>query len=634
MARLEVEIGANIKDFQSKLSQALKGFDTLKREEKALSVAFKEGTISANRYYSALAVNSTKLKTTSKAISNYKSSINGVGQGMGRMSKGVASGNSAMTAFSRTIQDAPFGIMGVSNNITNLTEQFGYLKRRTGSAGGALKAMLKDMKGFGGITLAISLATSLLLVFGDKIFKTKDKIKDLKEEQEKLTKSLDNYVLGLEAVNQANLKGQKTATKELTSLRLLKEQINNTNLSLDDRKDAIESLRKKYPSYLKNLSDEKLLNGGLSTVYDTLTTSIIKRAKATASMNAIIKNSEKLLIIESQLSAEKINSAELDAKATKLENTAINAISKNLSGQETLTRQAKTARDNYNDSIAKTKTLVGQMQNLEMTNIDLEGNVSDFGGIANSIVPSNTTEKVKDRLKDVFVGFTEKYKEEKQKFQDVVDDDPLIIDADNEWSSIDWTAYYNLKQFDENRQKLIDALNKVNEEAKSIISGGMANTFSGIGQAIGNALASGTTVIGAIGLSLLSSLGSFLSEMGGMLIKYGTLAVLKGKLDLAILTGGPVAIGAGIAAIAVGVALTAAGAAMGSFASSGGNSSNASGGSGSNSGGFNGSSSGGFSSSSGGGTVVFEIAGTKLVGVLSNTLRRNRNFGGSLSLTD
>tara|TARA_R110002072_G_scaffold41627_1_gene116642 strand:+ start:1016 stop:2881 length:1866 start_codon:yes stop_codon:yes gene_type:complete len=621
MARLEVEIGANIKDFQSKLSQALKGFDTLKREEKALSVAFKEGVISADRYYDALAVNSSKLKNTSKQINNYKSNIDGVGKGMGKMSRGVASGSSAMTAFSRTVQDAPFGIMGVSNNITNLTEQFGYLKNKTGSAKGALSAMLKDLKGFGGISLAVSVVTSLLLVFGDKIFKTKDKVKDLKKEQEKLTNSLNNYVLGLEAVNQASLKGQKRATKEITTLGLLKSQLNNTNLSLNERKGAIEELRKKYPKYLKNLSDEKLLNGGLETVYNTLTTSIIKRAKATASMNAIVKNSETLLVLESQLLSEKLK---LTAAEDKYNSAIKTTTASSISGVNTTTQRTKKAIEQQKKIVDE---LIGKMQNLELTNIDLEANITTTtGGVTMPFIEPN--------LKDVFVGFTEKYKEEKQKFQDVVADDPLIIDADNEWSAIDWTAYYNLKQFDENKQKLIDALNKVNEEAKSIISGGMANTFSGIGQAIGNALSSGTTVIGAIGLSLLSSLGNFLSDMGGMLIKYGTLAVLKGKLDLAILSGGPVAIGAGIAAIAVGVALTAAGAAIGSFASSGGNSSNASGGSGSNSGGFSGSSSGGFSSSSGGGTVVFEIAGTKLVGVLSNTLRRNRNLGGSLSLTD
>ena len=48
----------------------------------------------------------------------------------------------ALNEFSRIIQDAPYGIQGVANNITQLTTQFGYLTKKTGSAKGALKAML------------------------------------------------------------------------------------------------------------------------------------------------------------------------------------------------------------------------------------------------------------------------------------------------------------------------------------------------------------------------------------------------------------------------------------------------------------------------------------------------------------
>lgn len=178
-----------------------------------------------------------------------------------------------------------------------------------------------------------------------------------------------------------------------------------------------------------------------------------------------------------------------------------------------------------------------------------------------------------------------------------------------------------------------EALRSFNEQANALIGGSIADTFGMMGSAIGNALVEGGNVLQAVGNTILAGLGSFLSDMGGMLIKYGTLAVLKGKLDIAILTGGPVSIAAGLAAIGVGVALKAAGAALGKFANQG-------------SGGFSGdtqssgnvgpnapqTSRGNFGNSGGSNSlqnVVFEIQGTKLIGVIQNTQRRNNNLGGS-----
>ena len=187
----------------------------------------------------------------------------------------------------------------------------------------------------------------------------------------------------------------------------------------------------------------------------------------------------------------------------------------------------------------------------------------------------------------------------------------------------------NTTLFDAGASQMITKLQEFNESANNLIAGSISQTFSNLGSSIGEALASGGNVLSAVGNTIIQGLSSFLSEMGGMLVKYGTLAILKGKLDLAILTGGPVAIGAGIAAVAVGVALSAAGAALGQKSAGG-----SSGDTGSSN--FRGSSGGGnFGASSSGGmqNVVFEIQGTKLVGVLSNTLSRNRSLGGSLSLT-
>ena len=51
------------------------------------------------------------------------------------------------------------------------------------------------------------------------------------------------------------------------------------------------------------MSDEKILTGDLSGVYDQLTTSIIKRARATAATNILVKNAETQLSLEAQLLA-------------------------------------------------------------------------------------------------------------------------------------------------------------------------------------------------------------------------------------------------------------------------------------------------------------------------------------------
>ena len=578
MPELSVEISGDIQKLQGSLKKATKDLKTFDNKTEKFSKGLSDSA-----------------KTATK--------------GMGNLQKGTVRGTSAVVAFNRTIQDAPFGIMGVSNNITNLTEQFGFLRAKTGSAGGALKAMLKDLKGFGGISFIISLATSLLLVFGDKLFKTKDKAKALKEEQEKLTESLNNYVDGLEAVNSAQLKGSRNAVKEITNLRMLKGQIEDTTLSTRQRLGAVDELRRKYPSYLKNISDEEALNGALTKTYDKLTVSILKRARATAATNAIIKNTEKLLVLEDQLLGKKSNVLDVEQEIAKLGRIDAGERTKAAKAYEKLNRLRKEAL-----------SIEGQIQNLELTNIDLEETVNAVG-LASAIVPERTSDVITRRIKDVLTDVKASTKEEIGLFNEEIAQTPLVF--------ITPEAVLNMRA---NAERIRQELLKLNEEAKSIIQGSLVSTFQGIGEALGNAFASGLSVIRDLGSAVLGGLGSLLSAMGDKLIQLGTAAVLAGTVVK--LFGKISGIGAGLAAIAGGVILKGIGSGLSSAARS---SSGTSGGASSNTSTFQPSSgSSGFSGSGGfgSGTVVFEIQGTKLVGVLSNTLRRNRNLGGSLQIVD
>jgi len=124
---------------------------------------------------------------------------------------------------------------------------------------------------------------------------------------------------------------------------------------------------------------------------------------------------------------------------------------------------------------------------------------------------------------------------------------------------------------------------------------------------------------------LLAGMGSILTQLGQLAISTGVgiLAVKK-----ALTTLNPyVAIAAGVALVAIGSAFSSK---ANSIGSSGGGSGSVSTGASVSSPTSSTSSSGssGFTS----GTVVFEISGQSLIGVLSNTLDKNKRLGGAISL--
>ncbi|MCP4355274.1 MAG: hypothetical protein GY793_06505 [Proteobacteria bacterium] len=601
------------KQIESQLKKNAIESSKLGAEISKLDLAFKKGTISESNYGKQmlkLTNEEKKLSSQSKILRNDLAKLNAStrdlgSKGMGALKKGVVNGNAASTAFSRTIQDMPFGIMGVSNNITNLTEQFGYLKRKTGSAKGALKAMLRDMKGFGGITLAISVATSLMLVFGDTLFKTKDKAKALKEEQEKLTKALKDYEDQLDATRKSQLIGGRASASELTNLKLLKNQISDNTRATSHRKKALAELQKLYPSYFKHLTTEIKDKDKLFFATQRLISKIEDHNKAKAAASLISKNQRKLTLLNIRSTQQRSDLNKAGAKTSL---------------------KYKEANEKYSASLK-------QINELTKKNTELMQIVRKAGGV----VPLDFSIKKPDISKSIQIPFTATASE------DIIGLDTII---DNYSDRIDMKGRLLAEKFKESSKLKTGALDTTETDAsltafdmkleqfniavEAMMRQAQFDAFSGFGEAMGSALANGENILAAVGASLLSTLG-------GIMVKYGKLILAYGIASEALKKAMENPFGGGIAAVVAGVALIAIGSAIKGFAS---NTSKGSTSSGSTSSGSRGASSTGsgytaprsYGSSSsfgsGNGTVVFEIAGQKLIGVLSNTMRQNRSLNG------
>jgi hypothetical protein len=568
-------------------------------------------------------------------LMNLKKSVDTTSDSFDRMKKPIQGGSNTLMQFSRIAQDAPFGIMGIGNNITATAESFSYLSASSGGAGNALKAVASSMMGVGGILLAVSLVTSALTYMSQNGITVGDVFK-------KLTGDFDLYADALKKANEAAYKDEGVQSaianvQELTiNIGLAKdgfldkekvveqynETIGKTTGFVDDLDEAEQQIVKNGEAYIKMTLYKAAANLALQEA---------AKAQLKAEETRVKKLKDFAAVTDDLSSAAKMTTGMGDAPSVEdykaLKDQRAKAQKKRKDEEIKINQDAANANINiakkFQEDAAKISkdfnfNLFGDNKKDKPDKPDKPDNTPRLEAFGDTgfIDP----EKLRNDGKKVIKVFEESLGSELERFKSTTI--PLDIPLQPESTSLSTGLADMLKLLDD-----------FNEEAKNMIQGNVAETFSNLGVAIGEALSSGGNVFQAIGSTILQGIGNFLSDLGGMLIKYGTLAVVKGNLDIAILTGGPVSIAAGIAAIGVGIALKAAGSMLGKAASKG---SSQGGNSVSTGGSYSSPSGGSYSSSNsgGGGSVVFEISGQSLIGVLSNTLDKNSRLGGSLSLSN
>jgi hypothetical protein len=113
-----------------------------------------------------------------QTFNSVASGVSKAEQSLKRISPASNQATNSLTNLGRVVQDAPFGFIGIANNINPLLESFQRLKAESGSTGGALGALKGALLGPAGLGIAVSAISSLLIVFGDKLFATTKSFSD------------------------------------------------------------------------------------------------------------------------------------------------------------------------------------------------------------------------------------------------------------------------------------------------------------------------------------------------------------------------------------------------------------------------------------------------------------------------
>lgn len=147
------------------------------------------------------------IEKASKSLQAFKTNAKGADQ--------------ALLNLSRVVQDAPFGFIGIANNLNPLLESFQRLQKETGSSGKAMKALASSMLGAGGVGLALAAVQFAALGGFDAFKKLASVFGPLKKNVVDINSVLDDAA--------------KNVGKDVAQLEIFKNKLNDVSLKESDR---------------------------------------------------------------------------------------------------------------------------------------------------------------------------------------------------------------------------------------------------------------------------------------------------------------------------------------------------------------------------------------------------------------
>lgn len=308
-------------------------------------------------------------KSTGKhtlSVGNYKQAFDGLGFSVSQVARELPSlAISANTFF-----------LAISNNVPMVIDEIQKLRAANEAAAKAGEAQVsitgKLIKTMFSFNTVLVLVLTALSIWGKDITNWIGSLFTGKKRVENLTSSLKHMA---DAMQNARLE----TAKETLKLKLLYKTATNNAKSTTERTKAVKALKKEYPEYFKNLSDEEIKLGKASKAYKEATKAITENAKARAALDKITELQKEfiytdqkrigLLTKQVQAQGELAKAEQYTAKVSStITATSTQAASQYYAATASNVNKLKDEIKEYGDEAEKTalrqKVLAKSMENL------------------------------------------------------------------------------------------------------------------------------------------------------------------------------------------------------------------------------------------------------------------------------
>ena len=317
---LKVDIQANASQLLSAINKGLARIKELGATIESLPTGDKQ----FNKLSRELARTQNSVKQLSDSYNKLGLETEQVAPKMQQLGNSSKSARTALTSLSLTVQDLPFGFLGIQNNLPGIIQGFGNLTATTnGKVLPALKEIGKSLLGPAGIFLAFSVVTSAVTILvqkygslGGAIDALFNKQNALSNEFKRANDSYQEYIKNQRIVTEVTDKGTTSQSGQIAIVDQLTKKATNLTISQTEQKNALLQLQQISGDYYSNL---KIGANNVNAIREAT----IEYTKALQAKAKIEQYSNQISDIEFQLAQQKRFTNQL-----KTSKDSANAVSK------------------------------------------------------------------------------------------------------------------------------------------------------------------------------------------------------------------------------------------------------------------------------------------------------------------